>query len=129
MVMKKPCILIIDSDRNFAFVWQFILKQQGFVAPVALKVRDAINVFRTHRPDVILCDFDTHNLCKRNERNLLKRLIDQKNIPVIVMGDLGDKGDRISIHSHVKGYVKKPFSRKQLMDVLVQVNELRQYKN
>ncbi|NOY57683.1 MAG: response regulator [Calditrichaeota bacterium] len=128
--MKKSCILLIDSDRNFAFVWQFILKQQGFVAPAALEVREAINVFRTHSPDVILCDYDTHKLCKRYERNLLRRLIDQKKIPVIVMGDLGDRGDKISIHSHVKGYLQKPFSRKQLMNVLVHFElEFAQYKN
>jgi CheY-like chemotaxis protein len=56
--MSDKKILVIDDEPNFAEMISEYFKSLGYDARLALNLEDAINVFRTQKPKVVLLDFN-----------------------------------------------------------------------
>ena len=56
--MRDKKLLIIDDEANFAGLVVEYFKNLGYDARQALSLEDAITVFRTQKPSVVLLDFN-----------------------------------------------------------------------
>ena len=56
--MRDKKILIIDDEANFAGLIVEYFKSHGYDARQALSLEDAITVFRSQKPSVVLLDFN-----------------------------------------------------------------------
>lgn len=56
MLEKK--LLVIDDEPNFAALVVEFFKNAGYDARMALNLEDAITVFRSQKPSVVLLDFN-----------------------------------------------------------------------
>ncbi len=56
--MKEKKLLIIDDEPNFAGLVVEYFKSVGYDARLALNLEDAITVFRSQKPSVVLLDFN-----------------------------------------------------------------------
>ncbi len=56
--MSDKKLLVIDDEPNFAEMISEYFKSLGYDARLALNLEDAINVFRTQKPKVVLLDFN-----------------------------------------------------------------------
>ncbi len=56
--MTEKKLLVIDDEPNFAEMISEYFKSKGYDARMALNLEDAINVFRTLKPKVVLLDFN-----------------------------------------------------------------------
>ena len=56
--MRERRILIIDDEVNFASMVMEYFKSSEYDARSALNLEDAINLFRSQKPNVVLLDFN-----------------------------------------------------------------------
>lgn len=56
--MREKKILVIDDEANFAGLVVEYFKSVGFDARMALNLEDAITVFRSQKPSVVILDFN-----------------------------------------------------------------------
>jgi DNA-binding NtrC family response regulator len=56
--MKDKKLLVVDDDPNFAGLVVEYFRTLGYDARLALNLENAINVFRSQRPNVVLLDFN-----------------------------------------------------------------------
>jgi len=57
-MMKDKKLLVIDDEPNFAGLVVEYFKSLGYDARQALSLEDAITVFRSQKPSVVLLDFN-----------------------------------------------------------------------
>jgi DNA-binding response OmpR family regulator len=122
--MRARHLLVIDDDECFTRIWGHILTQAGFSVTAVPNVSEAKAYLQQHTPDVILCDVNIPELDDHTFYTYLKASSRTRNIPVVMVGALGDEPKRtLSRKCGAKGYLEKPFSREQLMMVLHTVLE------
>lgn len=122
--MSNRSLLIIDDDESFSRVWGHILGQAGFevtIVPDATRAREHLE---SHKPDAILCDVNLPGVDGFSFCQHLKVSPHTRDIPVILTSAFGDEIKRqMSQECSAKGYLEKPFCRRDLFAVLRQVLE------
>ena len=91
--MTKNKILIIEDDRFLIKIYQTKLKKAGFEIELALNGEEGLEKVKTFKPNLILLDLI---LPKMNGFEVLEKIkTDEaiKNIPVIILSNLGQKSD------------------------------------
>jgi DNA-binding NtrC family response regulator len=56
--MANQKLLIVDDDENYSRMMVDFFKMKGYEISFANNLEDAINLFRKHRPKVVLLDFN-----------------------------------------------------------------------
>lgn len=91
--MEKSKILIVEDDQFLVKIYQTKLESEGFDIELALDGEEGIEKAAKFMPELILLDLI---LPKMNGFEVLKKLkTDEKtkNIPVIVLSNLGQESD------------------------------------
>jgi len=91
--MEKSKILIVEDDQFLVKIYQTKLESEGFDIELALDGEEGIEKAKEFMPELILLDLI---LPKMNGFEVLKKLkTDEKtkNIPVIVLSNLGQESD------------------------------------
>ncbi|MFQ5865350.1 MAG: response regulator [bacterium] len=128
--MLSKRVLVIDDDVCFVRVWEYILTQEGFLVSAVANVREAKLYLKERTPDVILCDVNLPELDDTNFYRYLRTSPRTRNIPVVMLGALGDEKRRtLSKKCGARGFLEKPFSREQLMEVLHKVLQCSNHKS
>jgi len=92
--MKK--ILIIEDDKAMASILQESLQEEGFGATFAQDGEEGLERIKAEHPDLVLLDV---MMPKMDGKEMLKELRahpETKNIPVIMLTNVGDDIDTIS---------------------------------
>ena len=107
--LKGLRVLIVDDDPDTLMLNELVLQREGAVTLTAGGIREAIEAFRTGRPDVMLCDLnlgETSDGC-----DLIRSLRDVtgRAVPAIaVSGMPRDMAGPRAIKSGFAAYIEKP---------------------
>ncbi len=105
-------VLVIDDDVDLLDVISYALRREGFNVQIAADGQQAIQRLKASKPDVILLDI---RLPKMNGLEVLKRIRESDNIPVIVLTALNDEETILkAFNLGADDFITKPFSPRQL---------------
>ena len=118
--LKGLRVLIVDDDPDTLSLNEIVLQREGAHTLTASGIREAVEAFRTGRPDVLLCDLnlgETTDGC-----DLLQSLRDVtgRAIPAIaVSGMPRDTAGPRALKSGFSAYVEKPTNPGDLTKAIV----------
>ena len=105
-------ILIADDEANIRRILETRLAMQGNEVTAAKDGAEALELFRSVEPDVVVLDVMMPEL---DGFAVLERIRAQSEVPVILLTALGDVADRITgLQLGADDYMVKPFSPKEL---------------
>jgi len=92
--MKK--VLIIEDDKAMATILQESLQDEGFGATFAQDGLEGLERVKTDQPDLILLDVMMPKMNGKEMLAELRKNPETKDIPVIILTNVGDDIDTIS---------------------------------
>lgn len=97
----NPKVLIVDDDANFREIWKIKLVNNGFDVIVASNGKEALEIFKNNKPDIILLDIVMPVMNGIETLLSIKDDLKEKNIKVFIITSL-DEAD-----PEVKNYHNK----------------------
>jgi len=108
--MAKTILIVEDNDLNMK-LFNDLLQAHGYQTLQTKDGREALNMAREHRPDLILMDIQLPEISGLEITRMLKADTDLKVIPVIAVTAFAMKGDEEKIREGgCEGYIAKPIS-------------------
>lgn len=112
--MAGERILLVEDNPVNRRLAQFLLKSHGYLVYEATTGEEALELARTHRPDLILMDLQLPGLDGFQATRILKEDAITKEIPVIALTAYAMKGDREkALEAGCDGYITKPIDTKE----------------
>ena len=109
-------VLLVDDDITMLDAHARMVEQCGYVPLQASTWSDALRMFRTSSPDIVLLDVmmpgdDGYSVCSQ-----LKKKSATQNIPVIFMSALDDTDSKVKgFSAGAVDYVTKPLQREEVL--------------
>lgn len=113
-------VLVVDDDTRLRRLLKDYLVQNGFAVSSAANAKDAEDLLRYLKPDVIIMDV----MMPQKNGDVLTRELRHKGIatPILILTARGDTASRISgLEAGADDYLPKPFEPKEL---LLRINNL-----
>lgn len=118
--MKKKVLIVEDNELNMK-LFHDLLDTHGFEILQTRNGLEALNLARTHRPDLILMDIQLPEVSGLEVTKWLKEDDTLKDIPVIAVTAFAMKGDEKRIREGgCEAYISKPISIKIFLDTINQ---------
>lgn len=112
-------ILIVEDDKGISDFVISELKHEGYETVLAETGRQALEIYETEKPDLILLDIMLPEL---NGLEVLRRIREKSTIPVIIETARGETIDKINgLNSGADDYIAKPF---EIEELLARINAL-----
>ena len=109
-------ILVVDDEVDVTELLSYNLKQRGFVSQSVNDPKQALEVAKTFKPDLIVLDIMMPEVSGLQVCRMIRQESTLKGIPIIFLSAKTEEGDRIEgFKSGADDYVCKPFSPKELM--------------
>lgn len=109
-------ILVVEDEQDLQQVLEYNLRQAGHEPLGAMRGRDALELARSRRPDVILLDLMLPDLAGTELCRTLKSEPATRQIPIIMLTAKGEEIDRVvGFELGADDYVVKPFSIRELL--------------
>lgn len=106
-------ILIVEDDSGISDFVKAELDHEGFETTVAADGRDALEVFESFNPDLILLDVMLPGL---SGLEVLRRIRKTSAVPVIMVTARGETYDRVNgLDAGADDYLPKPFEIEELL--------------
>lgn len=111
--MSDIKILVVDDDSNICELLRLYLEKEGFIAVTASDGEQALAVFETEKPDLILLDvmmprLDGWQVCREIRK--------KSQCPIIMITAKGELFDRVlGLELGADDYVVKPFETKEVI--------------
>lgn len=106
-------ILIVEDDSGISDFVKAELDHEGFETTVAADGRDALEVFESFNPDLILLDVMLPGL---SGLEVLRRIRKTSSVPVIMVTARGETYDRVNgLDAGADDYLPKPFEIEELL--------------
>jgi two-component system alkaline phosphatase synthesis response regulator PhoP len=120
--MNGKTVLVTDDEPHIRHMLDYKLKKTGFSVLTAGNGREAFDLARTHRPDVIVTDYQMP-VCNGMEFAVrLKGDPETASIPVLLLTSRGHKVPASELaKTNVRALMPKPFSPREL---IAQIEEL-----
>jgi len=114
-----PFVLVVDDDRNIAYVLAHLLRSAGYRAEIAPSALDGIALARKERPDVILMDMKMPVLGGATAAAMIQDTPELKSVPIILMSAMPEEeGRRRAAESGAADFIAKPFYRDRLLSAV-----------
>jgi two-component system, OmpR family, phosphate regulon response regulator PhoB len=105
-------ILVVDDDDQVRTLLRRVLSAEGFAVDLAATGADGLRALAAEPPDLVLLDV---NLPDEDGRDVLAKVRDAGDVPVILLTGMGEEHDRIlGLKLGADDYVVKPFSPGEL---------------
>ena len=115
----SPVVLIADDDPDILSLVSLRLKKSGFGVVTAADGEEALRAVREHRPELAIVDV---RMPKMDGLELIRRIRaddESSEMPIIVLSARVRDGNRAEgFEAGADEYVKKPFSPRQLVDLV-----------
>ncbi|MFT4262261.1 MAG: MtrAB system response regulator MtrA [Nocardioides sp.] len=106
-------ILVVDDDASLAEMLAIVLRQEGFDSEVTGRGDEALDLFRSYRPDLVLLDLMLPGL---DGIEVCKQIRAESGVPIVMLTAKGDTVDVVvGLESGADDYVVKPFKPKELI--------------
>ncbi len=111
--MQKEKILVIDDDRNICDLLRMYLEKEGYIVAMAHNGVDAVNMFGSENPDLVLLDImlpqlDGWQVCRE-----IRKTSDKPIIMLTAKDEVFDKV--LGLELGADDYVTKPFDTKEIV--------------
>ncbi len=111
--MEKPCILVVDDDREIVRAISINLQNEGYRVIEAYDGLQALDALNTQDVHLILLDI---MMPKLDGLSATMKIRQQKNIPIIILSAKSEDSDKIlGLSIGADDYVTKPFNPMELM--------------
>ncbi len=108
--MPKTILIVEDNELNMK-LFNDLLQAHGYDTLQTRDGRDAIDIVREKRPDLILMDIQLPEISGLEVTKMIKADEELKDIPVIAVTAFAMKGDEERIREGgCEGYIAKPIS-------------------
>ena len=109
-------ILVIDDEHDLQKVLAYNLKNVGHDVDVADQGRDAIELIKKRRPELVILDLMLPDMSGTDVCRALKRNPETQSIPVVMLTAKGEEVDRVvGFELGAEDYIVKPFSVRELL--------------
>jgi two-component system cell cycle response regulator DivK len=116
--MSKTILIVEDNELNMK-LFSDLLEAKGYTTVKTGNGMDAMELARTHRPDLILMDIQLPEVSGLDVTRWLKEDDDLRHIPVIAVTAFAMKGDEERIRSGgCEAYISKPISVSGFLDTI-----------
>jgi two-component system response regulator MtrA len=106
-------ILVVDDDTAISEMIGIVLKGEGYEPQFAADGADAIELFRTMRPDLVLLDLMLPGI---DGIQVCATIRAESGVPIIMLTAKGETTDVVKgLESGADDYVVKPFNPKELV--------------
>lgn len=111
--MDKQKILIVDDDENIAELISLYLIKECFSTEIAYSGKEALTLFKTYNPDLILLDImlpdiDGYEICTEIRKT--------HQTPIIMLSAKGEVFDKVlGLKLGADDYIIKPFDSNELV--------------
>lgn len=115
--MKKRVLVVDDSDIVLAMATEALVSG-GYAVDTAVSAAEAdVYIYGEARPDLIILDVMMPMLDGDKKAKLLKGDESVRDIPVLLLSSKSeDELVRLSAESGANGYIRKPFTFRELVD-------------
>lgn len=106
-------VLVIEDDKYIISLITMFLKDEGYKAIVASTGKEAISLFYSNNPDIILLDLGLPDM---DGIEVIRRIREKSNVPVIVVSAREEENEKIhALDSGADDYMTKPFHMGELL--------------
>jgi two-component system cell cycle response regulator DivK len=120
--MSGQKILIVEDNELNMKLFHDLLEVHGYSTLQTKDGREALELARTHRPDLILMDIQLPEVSGLEVTKWIKADDELKTIPVIAVTAFAMKGDEEKIRSGgCEAYIAKPISVNSFLDTIQKV--------
>ncbi len=117
--MDKKKILIVEDNELNMKLFHDLLEVHGYETLQTKDGREALQLAREHRPDLILMDIQLPEVSGLEVTKWIKADDDLKSIPVIAVTAFAMKGDEEKIRSGgCEAYIAKPISVNSFLETI-----------
>jgi len=111
--MAGERILLVEDNAQNRRLAQFLLKSRGYTVYEATTGQEALDLARTHLPDLVLMDLRLPGIDGLTATRALKEDELTRRIPVIALTAFAMDGDREkALQAGCDGYITKPIDTK-----------------
>jgi DNA-binding response OmpR family regulator len=108
-----PSILLVDDEPAIIDSLTYSLRREGFEVQTAMDGNQALELFPTIRPDLVILDI---RLPGMDGLEVCRRLRARSPVPIIMLTALGNELDRVvGLEVGADDYIPKPFSFRELL--------------
>jgi two-component system, OmpR family, phosphate regulon response regulator PhoB len=109
-------VLVVDDERDIVELVRYNLAQAGFRVVSATDGRQAVDLARREKPDLIVLDLMLPVLPGAEVARILKQDEKTREIPIVMLTARGEEVDRVvGFELGADDYVVKPFSPRELI--------------
>lgn len=120
--MDQKKILIVEDNELNMKLFHDLLEVHGYTTLQTKDGREALELAREHRPDLILMDIQLPEVSGLEVTKWIKADDDLKSIPVIAVTAFAMKGDEEKIRSGgCEAYIAKPISVNSFLETIQKV--------
>ena len=110
--MAGETILVVEDNPVNRRLAEFLLRSQGYQVREATTAKEAFEILKTERPDLIVMDIQLPGMDGLEVTRKLKEQPATADIPVIAVTSYAMKGDREkALAAGCAGYVTKPIDK------------------
>src|SRR6187549_2894280 len=109
----NPRILVVDDDTAISEMIGIVLRAEGYDPSFAADGAEALEVFRSSNPDLVLLDLMLPGI---DGIEVCTRIRAESGVPIIMLTAKSDTADVVKgLESGADDYVVKPFNPKELV--------------
>jgi len=113
MALPSPTILIVDDDFRISSLIEGSLKEEGFMTICAKDGEEALALWETHQPDLIILDIMLPAL---NGIEVCRQLRNKSDVPILMLSVKSEEFDKLlGLTVGADDYLTKPFSVRELI--------------
>ena len=125
VVVMTPVILSVDDEPDVTDLVRFHFGEAGYEVLTATSGREAIEIIRCRRPDVVLLDLMLPDIDGFGVCEILRYNAITATIPIVILSAWSTTDARhVGLELGALDYITKPFSPK---DLVARVNKLLQW--
>lgn len=116
--MSKTVLIVEDNELNMK-LFHDLLEAQGYATLQTKDGREALQLARDHRPDLVLMDIQLPEVSGLEVTKWIKEDDDLRDIPVIAVTAFAMKGDEEKIRQcGCEAYIAKPISVSEFLQTV-----------
>ncbi|MCD8126723.1 MAG: response regulator transcription factor [Clostridiales bacterium] len=106
-------VLIVEDESNIAELLQLYLEKEGFETSIAPDGGEAIELFHSFAPDLILLDI---MLPVMDGWAVCRKIRETSQVPIIMLTAKGETSDKVNgLENGADDYITKPFEMKEVL--------------
>lgn len=127
--MAGERIVLVEDNAMNRRLAQFLLKSEGYIVYEATNGREALELVKSHLPDLVLMDLQLPQLDGFTTTRMLKQDPTTKDIPIVALTAYAMKGDaERASEAGCDGYITKPIDKKEFLEMVARYLERQERK-